>query len=45
MWRPVSKKKARGDFTILRKIWQAHYINKDTIIKLFNAYVKPCTNV
>jgi hypothetical protein len=32
--------KARGTFTRLRKIWLAHYINKDTKIKLFNVYVK-----
>jgi hypothetical protein len=32
--------KARGAFTILRKIWLAHYVNKDTRIKLFNVYVK-----
>jgi hypothetical protein len=32
--------KARGTFTGLRKIWMAHYINKDTKIKLFNVYVK-----
>jgi hypothetical protein len=32
--------KARGAFTRLRKIWLAHNINKDTKIKLFNAYVK-----
>jgi hypothetical protein len=32
--------KARGAFTRLRKIWMAHYINKDTEIKLFNVYVK-----
>jgi hypothetical protein len=32
--------KARGAFTRLRKVWQAHYINKDTKIKLFNVYVK-----
>jgi hypothetical protein len=31
---------ARGAFTRLRKIWLAHNINKDTNIKLFNAYVK-----
>jgi hypothetical protein len=28
--------KAREAFTRLRKIWLAHYINKDTKIKLFN---------
>jgi hypothetical protein len=28
--------KARGTFTRVRKIWQAHYINKGTKIKLFN---------
>jgi hypothetical protein len=32
--------KTRGDFTRLRKIWLAHYVNKDTKIKLFNVYVK-----
>jgi hypothetical protein len=32
--------KARGAFTRLRKIWMAHYVNKDTKIKLFNVYVK-----
>jgi hypothetical protein len=32
--------KARGDFTRLKKIWMAHYANKDTKIKLFNVYVK-----
>jgi hypothetical protein len=32
--------KARGAFTRLRKIWLAHYVNKDTKIKLFNVYVK-----
>jgi hypothetical protein len=32
--------KARGAFTRLRKIWLAHYINKDTKIKLLNVYVK-----
>jgi hypothetical protein len=32
--------KARGAFTRLRKIWLAHYVNKDTNIKLFNVYVK-----
>jgi hypothetical protein len=31
---------ARGAFTRLRKIWQAHYKNKDKKIKLFNVYVK-----
>jgi hypothetical protein len=33
-------KKARGTFTRLRKIlvWLAHYVNKDTKIKLFNIY-------
>jgi hypothetical protein len=30
----------RGAFTRLRKIWLAHYINKDTKIKTFNVYVK-----
>jgi hypothetical protein len=30
--------KARGTFTRLKKIWLAHYVNKDTI--LFNVYVK-----
>jgi hypothetical protein len=30
----------RGAFTRLRKIWLAHYVNKDTRIKLFNVYVK-----
>jgi hypothetical protein len=30
--------KARGAFTRLRKIWLAHYVNKDTKIKLFNVY-------
>jgi hypothetical protein len=33
-------KKVRGAFTRLRKIWLAHYVNKDTKIKLFNVYVK-----
>jgi hypothetical protein len=28
--------KARGSFTRLRKTWLAHYVNKDTKIKLFN---------
>jgi hypothetical protein len=28
--------KARWTFTRVRKIWQAHYINKGTKIKLFN---------
>jgi hypothetical protein len=32
--------KARGAFTRLRKIWLAHYVNKDTKRKLFNVYVK-----
>jgi hypothetical protein len=32
--------KARGVFTRLRKIWLAHYVNKDTKIKLFDVYVK-----
>jgi hypothetical protein len=32
--------KARGAFTRLRKICLAHYVNKDTKIKLFNVYVK-----
>jgi hypothetical protein len=32
--------KARGALTRLRKIWIAHYVNKDTKIKLFNVYVK-----
>jgi hypothetical protein len=32
--------KARGAFTSLRKICLAHYVNKDTKIKLFNVYVK-----
>jgi hypothetical protein len=32
--------KARGAFTRLRKIWMAHYVNKDTKIKLFNVCVK-----
>jgi hypothetical protein len=32
--------RARGDFTRLRKIWMAYYVNKDTKIKLFNVYVK-----
>jgi hypothetical protein len=32
--------KARGAFTGWRKIWQAHYINEDTKIKLFSVYVK-----
>jgi hypothetical protein len=32
--------KARGAFTGLRKIWLAHYVNKDTKIKLFNVYVQ-----
>jgi hypothetical protein len=32
--------KARAAFTRLRKIWLAHYINKDTKIKLFIVYVK-----
>jgi hypothetical protein len=32
--------KARGAFTRLRKIWMAHYVNKNTKIKLFNVYVK-----
>jgi hypothetical protein len=32
--------KARGAFTRLRKIWLAHYVNKDIKIKLFNVYVK-----
>jgi hypothetical protein len=32
--------KARGAFTRLRKIWLAHYVNKDTKIKLFSVYVK-----
>jgi hypothetical protein len=32
--------KARGAFTRLRKTWLAHYINKDTKIKLFDVYVK-----
>jgi hypothetical protein len=31
---------ARRAFTRLRKIWLAHYINKDTEIKMFNVYVK-----
>jgi hypothetical protein len=33
-------RKARGAFTRLREIWMAHYVNKDTKIKLFNVYVK-----
>jgi hypothetical protein len=32
--------KARGAFTRLGKIWLAHYVNKDTKIKLNNVYVK-----
>jgi hypothetical protein len=32
--------KARGAFTRVRKIWMAHYVNKDTKIELFNVYVK-----
>jgi hypothetical protein len=32
--------KARGAFTRLWKLWLAHYVNKDTKIKLFNVYVK-----
>jgi hypothetical protein len=32
--------KARGAFTSVRKIWMAHYVNKDTKIKPFNVYVK-----
>jgi hypothetical protein len=32
--------KVRRAFTRLRKIWLAHYVNKDTKIKLFNVYVK-----
>jgi hypothetical protein len=32
--------KARGAFTRLRKIWIAHYVNKDIKIKQFNVYVK-----
>jgi hypothetical protein len=32
--------KARGASARLRKIWLAHYGNKDTKIKLFNVYVK-----
>jgi hypothetical protein len=32
--------KARGAFTRLGKIWLAHFVNKDTKIKLFNVYVK-----
>jgi hypothetical protein len=32
--------KARGAFTGLRKIWLAHYMNKDAKIKLLNVYVK-----
>jgi hypothetical protein len=31
--------KARGAFTRLRKIWLAHYVNKDTKLKLFNVYI------
>jgi hypothetical protein len=32
--------KARGAFTRLRKICLAHYVNKDTKLKLFNVYVQ-----
>jgi hypothetical protein len=32
--------KARGALTRLRKIWQAHYINKDKKIKLVNVCIK-----
>jgi hypothetical protein len=32
--------KTRGAFTRPRKIWMAHYVNKDTKIKLVNVYVK-----
>jgi hypothetical protein len=31
--------KARGAFTILRKIWLAHYVNKDTKIKNCSMYM------
>jgi hypothetical protein len=37
--------KARCAFTRLRKIWLAHNVNKDTKIKLFNAYVKSVPNL
>jgi hypothetical protein len=37
--------KARGAFTRLRKIWMAHYVNKDTKIKLFSVYVKSGTTI
>jgi hypothetical protein len=33
-------RKARGAFTRLRKTCLAHYVNKDTKIKLFNVDVK-----
>jgi hypothetical protein len=41
-WKDVETRiqKARGAFIRLRKIWLAHYINKDTKIKFFNVYVK-----
>jgi hypothetical protein len=32
--------KARRTFTRLMKMWMAHYVNKDTKIKLFNVHVK-----
>jgi chromosome condensin MukBEF MukE localization factor len=32
--------KVRGAFTRLRKMWMAHYVNKDTKIRLLNVYVK-----
>ena len=36
----VRIQKARGSFSKLRKVWLSTQIQKDTKIKIFNAYVK-----